>query len=539
MLTWTQLLSDSLNEIGDQYVMEAIEYQCRKASRIRLGWVLIAAALLVGLLSSALAVRYFTLRDLVLPPVQSGQTDGVPDSGSAQTAPERVTLTLSGYMDTPESQALAEWKAFLDGYDGDHAILNAVGNTIQEELRPYLCYSVYTQEMADELERIAAKYGLKLHTQTYDLFAYPELLEPCEGYLGENQGSALYMYEDGSFHVDGNAYAEGFGIVGYQLSRYVRGSLHDISLTLSNIDSYQEWAYQAACCVPVLLALGDGRALILADLEDSFVNVLCLAGENDGLTRAQLEALADSFDFSKLDPVTAPGLTDVPDDTQPSGGAASERTTARETYAAVLRDLLYSGVFPDGTLADTDGWDLTENQFAVSDVNGDGAEELILLYTTAITAGRRGMVIAFDETYTGNDRPIYFRLNCSSDVTFFVSGYVIEMDAHNQTWSEFWPYTLYDEDGCIVALVCAMDKELMEAAGKGDEYPDDIDVSGTGRVYRLSFTYGSDRDAGFSGFYLWDAAEYMAWFEETCGWLTVNVPYRALTEENISLMVTQ
>lgn len=536
MLTWAQMLSDSMNEIGDQYIMEAMEYQCRKASRIRLGWVLIAAALLVGLLSSALAVRYFSLRDLVLPPVQSRQIDSVPDSGSAQTAPERVTLTLSGYMDMPESQAFAEWKAFLDGYDGDHAILDAVGNTIQEELRPYLRYNVYTQEMADELERIAAKYGLKLHTQTYDLFAHPELLDSCEGYLGENQGSALYMYEDGSFCVDGNAYAEGFGIVGYQLSRYVRGSLHEISLTLLNVDSYQEWEYQTVSGVPALLALGDGRALILTDLEDSFVSILCLAGENDGLTQEQLETLADSFDLSRLDPVVVPELADVPDASQPLNAAASERTTARATYAAVLRELLYSGVLPDGTPVGTEGWDMSENRFAVLDVDGDGAEELILLYMTTITAGRRGMVIAFDGTYTGNGTPISIRLDCSPDLDFLSSGYIKMAESHNQTLSEFWPYVLFDMNGNLVAIVSAQDRAVMEAAGVGEDYPEGYDVCGAGRVYTVLFTYMSRLGIGPC---FWDETEYRAWYDEACGWQTVDIPYLALTEEHITSIETQ
>lgn len=525
MLTWAQMLSDSLNEIDDRYIVEAEEYQCRKAPRVRLRWVLIAAALLVGLLSTALAVRYYSLRDLELPSAQSGQT-----------APERVTLTLSGYMDTPESQAFAEWKAFLDGYDEDHAILNAVGNTIQEELRPYLRYNVYTQEMADELERIAEKYELKLHTQIYDLFAHPELLDSCEGYLGENQGSALYMFEDGSFHVDGDAYAAGFGVVGYQLSRYVRGSLHEISLTLPNVDSYQEWEYQTSCGVPVLLALGDGRALILADMEDSFVSVLCLAGENDGLTREQLEALADSFDLSRLDPVVVPSLADVPDASQPLNTAASERTTARATYAAVLRDLLYSGVLPDGTPVDTEGWDLSENQFAVLDVDGDGAEELILLYTTATTAGRRGMVIAFDGTYTGIGMPISIRLDCYPDLKFLLSGYIKMGESHNQTLSELWPYNLFDLDGNLAAIVSAQDKAIMEAAGVGEDYPEGYDMAGEGRVYTVLFTYASPWG---DGSHFWDETEYRAWYDEACGWQTVDIPYRALTEENIASMETQ
>lgn len=87
------------------------------------------------------AIRAFGLRDLLLPPKQ---TD-LPDSEIVQIdpAPVRETISLSGYMNTPESRALAEWMAFLDRYDRDDTILHSVGNHQDKELRPCICYLVY------------------------------------------------------------------------------------------------------------------------------------------------------------------------------------------------------------------------------------------------------------------------------------------------------------------------------------------------------------------------------------------------------------
>ena len=62
----------------------------------------------------------------------------------------------------------------------------------------------------------------------------------------------------------------------------------------------------------VTLALGPDRALILADLPDSFVAVTILAGSADGLTRDLLEELADSFDLSKLTPIVLPDSLYIP-----------------------------------------------------------------------------------------------------------------------------------------------------------------------------------------------------------------------------------
>lgn len=534
MLTLAQAFFEAFNEIDDKFVVEAIEYQCRKTKRIQLKWVVVAAAVIVGLTAVAMAANFLGIKDLLLPSKQANLSD----NEIIQTMPVGETISLSGYMNTPESRALAEWTAFLERYDSDGAILDSAGNHLDESMRRYVGYLVYTQEMADELERIADKYGLKLHTEQFDLFAYPELLASCEGYLGQNRGAATYMYEDGSFHVDGTASIADFGIVDFQLQRCVRGTLHDVTLSIMDVADYQEWEYKTSCGTSVVLALGIGKALILADLDDSFVTVNCLAGTNSGMTAEHLEELADSFDFTKLDPVVVPDLADIPDDTAPVGTPASAYTTARKTYAAVLRELLYTNILPDGTQAERLGdEDMSLNRFAVLDVSGDEKEELILLFTTAITAGQRGMVIAFDETYTGIARPVSIPLDEYPMLIFYDNGYIMANAAHNQTWGELLPYTLYDDNFSVVAYVSSQDKHIMEAAGKGDEYPDAIDVSGTGTVYQVGFPYGSDTSAGV---YFWDAAEYEAWLERTLGEAKeLMIPYQALTEENISRMESQ
>ena len=85
-------------------------------------------------------------------------------------------------------------------------------------------------------------------------------------------------------------------------------------LTLNVIDamSYQKWQYQTSRGISATLALGPGRALILADLPDNFVTITILAGSTDGLTRDLLEELADSFDLSKLTPIVLPDSLYIP-----------------------------------------------------------------------------------------------------------------------------------------------------------------------------------------------------------------------------------
>ena len=506
-------------QIDEKFIAEAAP---GKTMNKRRGWrsmTIIAACvcLLVSLSIVAYATNLFGLRDLLLPMGQTDQTN----NEHMQIFPEHPRLSLSGYMNTPESQALSEWRAFLNQYDKDHTIPNSGSDHLDESIQRYVCYSVYTKEMADELERIASKYGLKLHTQIFDLVAHPELLTPCEGYLGENQGFATYMYEDGSFHVDGIASAPNFGTVDFQLQRSVRGTFHDITLSLVNITDYQEWEYETIHKVPVVLALGPSRALVLADLDDSFVIISFLTGTNNGLTGTTLENLADSFDLSKLDPVVVPDLADIANTSIPTGVPASENTTARKTYAAVLRDLLNNGILPDGTLAECSEQNMSINQFAVLDVTGNKREELVLLYTTTETDEQRGMVVSFEETYTGVSRPVSIRIDEAPMLTFYDNGYIVATASDNQTWGELQPYTLYR------SIADAYDSITVVA-----------DVSGSGTLYQVSFYYGADDM--FEGVYFWDVTEYEAWLADTLGNAQERtIPYLSLTEENIAWMESQ
>lgn len=75
-----------------------------------------------------------------------------------------------------------------------------------------------------------------------------------------------------------------------------------MTLNVGDVSAYAEWQYRTACGVAVSLALGPDKALVLAGLEDSFVTLNVLAGTDQGLTADALEAFADGFDFSLLQP---------------------------------------------------------------------------------------------------------------------------------------------------------------------------------------------------------------------------------------------
>ena len=287
----------------------------RRKNPARRVLALAAAVCLLAVLSiAAAATGLFGLRDVLLPEKGSVYVTDENDVVVPGEYEYRDFVSLSGWQDTPESRALAEWRSFLEDYDRDGAIIGEIGNSPTGFEEDYGLYLVYTREMADKLEEIAAKYGLCLHTRMEDVM--PETWRTAAGdFCGENvMAYSGYIYENGTFRFDGEADLDGYGYIEYQFSRSVRGAFDDVALNIGDAADFREWTYETADGTPVTLGLGaKNRSLILADLGDSFILVNVLTGEagddtfsSGPIGRAELEALADSFQFSALTPVRQP-----------------------------------------------------------------------------------------------------------------------------------------------------------------------------------------------------------------------------------------
>ena len=211
------------------------------------------------------------------------------------------------YFESPEYAAAAAWESFRTGFDSDGSVFNAFLTGGVELDKKYELYPVYSQEMADELERICSQYGLALHEEIGYFYSADEL------YAGANTGSFIlqsgdcvgYIYNDGSFHFDGSAYLSGSVSAEYRFDRHKRGILSEETLPLGGGEGWQSWSLETADGQLLHLALGNEHCVIHAALPDSFVSITVLAGAADsdnprGFTAAALEELATCFDWNAI-----------------------------------------------------------------------------------------------------------------------------------------------------------------------------------------------------------------------------------------------
>ncbi len=305
-------LAHHLEQIDEKFLEEALEglqAPLKKRTFRPRGLRILAAVLIIilALTATALAADWFGLRDLLLPQ-QVEVMPPITEENPEQTPYKADAISLAGYAGTPESLATVQWQTFLQDYLSTHD-LSGLGNSVFAPDTAYNNYQVYTQEMADALDEITAAHGLKLHTDVLLALDAAGLCAQVGGdFLGENRGGG-YIYEDGTFLFEGTLEIPEYGKLDYQLQRCVKGTFTDILLVIKDVDKWQEWSYVTNGGTAVTLALSANRGLLLLDLEDSFVTINVLSGtEGDDIFSsgpigpAEIEALADSMDFSLLTP---------------------------------------------------------------------------------------------------------------------------------------------------------------------------------------------------------------------------------------------
>lgn len=202
-------------------------------------------------------------------------------------------------------------------------------------------------------------------------------------------------------------------------------------------------------------------------------------------------------------------------------GRAEElwRAQTRHYYSGILSQMIAAWQLPDGELdtsvIETDGGGMADNYFAVTDIDGDGREELIVNYVNAIMAGMMTIIYDYDPVLGELKR----ELTEFPALTFYDNGVIKAEASHNHTQGEIWPFVFYqyeaDSDSYVeIGGVTAWDKKIAEVSYEGQPFPDEVDADGDGTVFAIwDGAGGSDGSAE----YKYDQVDYEEWIQSAIG----------------------
>ena len=122
--------------------------------------VALAAVLLLALSVTAYATDLFGIKDFIMP--DDYQSDFVIENESPDASTYQ-TIAISGYADSPEAKASAEWEAFYWDYTMNNEIPNENVDGLPEQHRTIL-YLFYYEDLT--VKEIADLMGLTVTTVT-------------------------------------------------------------------------------------------------------------------------------------------------------------------------------------------------------------------------------------------------------------------------------------------------------------------------------------------------------------------------------------
>ena len=253
--------------------------------------VLIAAALAAILATTSVAAAAI-MRSL-------GSRTAFNQSGIYMISPvgDSANETDPAEVESREFLALDEWMAFqeemrLKRENGDMSAYTEDQRLPRSDSTDCYAGDEFVQER-EALERIAAKYGLKLHetvkyTPSFDeLYSELKTAPFCNLIPTAYDDGELYafVYNDGSFHALGLVCEpKGLGRgVSVNLYREMRGVMPGAKLpTFDAPESYEMLDYVTECGKTAELALGPAYSFVFVELENCWVTLYVSGGYSDG-----------------------------------------------------------------------------------------------------------------------------------------------------------------------------------------------------------------------------------------------------------------
>lgn len=211
----------------------------------------------------------------------------------------------------------------------------------------------------------------------------------------------------------------------------------------------------------------------------------------------------------------------------------------RHIYGGILSMLAAAYELPDMEIDKQSLYDgiyaMSDNWFAVMDVDGDGREELIISYSTSSMAGMFEIVYGYDPDTMELTRELLEFV----DTTFYDNGVVIAMASHNHSLNmSFWPYQVYQynpqtDHYDFVAEVSSWNK-MDGGPITGEAFPEEIDQDGDGIIYEIH-TDLNDTEAVIR----YDAQEFNEWTNQYMnGAEAIQIDFQHIAEDNFRKYAT-
>lgn len=436
-------LFDILGTARDSYVQQAQyirsgKYPAKNRKLTERQLLLMAAVVALTFLLVGCAVVYvLSLQDMTFGTKVQEYYDG--------SSREVTLLSIQGIRGTPGYQATKEWYEWLENYDTDLAVYKSDEAFSEDFGEEYWEYNLYSWEMKDKLDEICTKYGLELLGKMYmdpdaeaacKALQIPGIFRP--GVKAEADFDPFCYYANGSFRLEDSVTLEGMNehIVIFRCHR--KDAFTDLYSSVGPEGTYEEWTYTTSYGVDVLMVLRKGgvrRSFSIYADRGAYVYLLDITEFEDMPLpdRAGMEAYAAAFDFS-MEPQRA--------SSKDRKATEERRAEADRQFAAGRKKHYYNGfrISPDGVLYPPEGYsdslesyvsyiiDHAEPErqyYAMLDLNGDGAEEL--LWGTA--DGKRFEVVVMKEgeltLHFGDLREGNVLLNEVSDTDYCRDGKIV------------------------------------------------------------------------------------------------------------------
>lgn len=229
---------------------------------------------------------------------------------------------------------------------------------------------------------------------------------------------------------------------------------------------------------------------------------------------------------------------EVSDEENAEKASALQEAKIRHYYSAILSQIIGEWRLPDGELdkssLEAGFGEMKDNHFAVTDIDGDGREELIVSYANASMAGMFEVVYDYNPV-SGELKREFLDFPA---LTYYDNGIIKAELSHNHTRGEFWPFMLYryepNRDSYEqTGYVCAWDKEISDSY-EGLPFPDELDVDGDGTIYCIQTDTSGDIFEWYEN-YKYDQADFEEWYDGLMeGAEEISIEYQPMEYESFA-----